>query len=43
MVKEFSARGIRYLEDACIFFPEDPDKMKVFDIAMRNLAGDSMF
>ncbi|MBY0514729.1 MAG: hypothetical protein K2P78_12545 [Gemmataceae bacterium] len=41
MVQEFHACGIRHLEDACIFFPEDPDKMKVIDIAMRNLAGDS--
>ncbi len=42
MVKEFHARGIRYLEDACIFFPEEPGRMKVIDIATQNLAGDSM-
>jgi hypothetical protein len=42
MVREFHVRGIRYLEDASIFFAEEPDKMKVIDIATTNLDGTSI-
>lgn len=42
MVQEFHSCGIRYLEDASIFYAKNPKKMKVIDIAVTNLEGASI-